>query len=117
MGAYTNKSSKVVLQEYLPYFCTLYTQDREFRLDMTKRLNLTEEEVGFLLGQKPDSQKVRRVFDDLRKVEAVGKTAESEDVPTSEDEAQPDGDGMEPDGPDEDLDAEPEVQSSLLQFE
>jgi replication factor C large subunit len=120
LGAHTNKSSKVVLQEYLPYFRTLYAQDREFRLNMTKKLGLSEEEVGYLLDQKPDSQKVRRVFDDLRKVEAVGKSTKSEEETRIEEDAQIDEESPEvnrdqPDASGED--PEPEVQSSLFQFE
>ncbi|KYK30077.1 MAG: hypothetical protein AYK23_04740 [Candidatus Proteinoplasmatales archaeon SG8-5] len=128
LGSHTNKSSKVVLQEYLPYFRTLYTQDREFRLNMTRRLGLTEEEVGFLLGQKPDSAKVRRVFDDLRKVEAVGKTPGTEDkaqadedAGTEEEASADEGslkeDGDRPEVASEEPEAEPDVQSSLFQFE
>jgi replication factor C large subunit len=117
LGAHTNKSSKVVLQEYLPYFRTLYTQDREFRLNMTRRLGLTEEEAGFLLGQKPDSQKIRRVFEDLRKVEAVGKTAE-ENVESGNGDEPLDADGDEPEPTEQE--EEPgleDVQSSLFHFE
>lgn len=114
LGAHTNKSTKVVLHEYLPYFRTLYTQDREFRLSMTKRLGLSEEDVGFLIGEKPDSQKVRRVFDDIRKIEAVGKAPEPEDEMPEPDiapaeEEPPSEDEQEPE-------PETEVQSSLFQF-
>ncbi len=113
LGAHTNKSAKVVLQEYLPYFRALYTQDREFRLTMTKKLALTEEEVGFLLGEKPDSHKVRHVFDALRKLESIGKgehrpdEESSPEVQSDEKEVQPETEN----------DIQTDTQSSLFEFE
>jgi len=84
LGKHTHSSNKVALQELLPYFRLLYTQDREFRLTMTKKLNLSEEQVGFLLNAKPDSHKVKHVFDDLRKVEAVSRPSKTDDEPDEE---------------------------------
>jgi replication factor C large subunit len=115
LGGHVNKSSKVALQEYLPYFKALYTQDREFRLTMTKKLALSEEEVGFLLEEKPDSHKVKHVFDALRRVESVSKgdqqpvgedtgedtIVEKESTPETEDEPR----------------SEIDTQSNLFEFE
>ncbi len=115
LGGHLNKSSKVALQEYLPYFRALYTQDREFRLTMTKKLALSEEEVGFLLDEKPDSHKVRHVFDALRRVESVSK---GEQQPVEEDTLEDTGTEKEiqPETEDEPR-SEIDTQSNLFEFE
>lgn len=115
LGGHLNKSSKVALQEYLPYFRALYTQDREFRLTMTKKLALSEEEVGFLLGEKPDSHKVRHVFDALRKVESASR---GEKQPVEEDTLEDTGTEKEiqPETEDETR-SEIDTQSNLFEFE
>ena len=118
LGRYLNTSNKVVLQEQLPYFRMMYTRDKEFRLSMTRRLALNEEEVGFLLEEKPDSHPVRHVFDALRKVGAIGKGGPpdvKDGEPTNEEkgsgiaDAQLDDDNTPP--------PEKETQSNLFQFE
>jgi hypothetical protein len=115
LGTHTNKSAKVALQEYLPYFRALYTQDREFRLTMTKKLALTEEEVGFLLGEKPDSHKVRYVFDALRKLESVSR---GEHQPDEESTPEVPNDGKEVRHETEnDIQIDKDTQSSLFEFE
>lgn len=120
LGRHLNTSNKVVLQEQLPYFRMMYTRDREFRLSMTRRLALSEEEVGFLLGEKADSHPVRHVFDALRKVDAISKGGPPDvrdEEPTNEE-----GSGItddEPDAPSEDDDTPPpekETQSNIFQF-
>ncbi|MBA3045673.1 MAG: replication factor C large subunit [Candidatus Thermoplasmatota archaeon] len=71
-------SGKRALQDILPYFKYLYNQDVEFRLSVTRRLNLTEDEVGYLLDAKPDTHHVRHVFDAMRKVDAVSRSGAAE---------------------------------------
>jgi replication factor C large subunit len=115
LGTHTNKSAKVALQEYLPYFRALYTQDREFRLTMTKKLALTEEEVGFLLREKPDSHKVRHVFDALRKLESVSK---GEHLPDEESTPEVKSDEKEVQTEtNDDIQTDKDTQSSLFEFE
>ncbi len=88
----THTSGKRALQDILPYFKIIYSQDPEFRISMTRRLNLTEEEVGFLFDAKPDTHQVRHVFDAMRKVsavprqEATGKEEEAPDDDAKKDE-------------------------------
>ena len=116
LGKHTHTSNRVALQELLPYFRQMYTQDREFRLTMTKKLNLTEEQVGFLLGAKPDSHPVRHVFDDLRKVDAVSRPSKKDEAPDTEDEpetAKKEEPAREIENPVED---EPEKQKNLFEF-
>ena len=114
LGKYTHNSSKMVLQEILPYFRQMYTQDREFRLTMTKKLNLTEEQVGFLLEAKPDSHKVKHVFDDLRKIDAVSRSSKE---PDTEEEPEPAAESEEVKEVEKPVEKEePEKQKSLFEF-
>jgi len=110
LGRHLNSSNRIALHEHLPFFRMLYTQDREFRLTMTKRLGLNENEVGFLLGEKADSHPVRHVFDALRKVEAVGRGGQSsaeQDEPVPYKDAAP---------PEDAKVEEKDIQSSLFEF-
>jgi replication factor C large subunit len=108
LGQHTRTSTRAALQEHLPYFRALYAQDREFRLSMTRRLRLSEEEVALLLGEKPDSHKVRHVFDALKKVEAVDQGSR-----TVRDGIE---NGEEPEA-EEPEQSEPETQKSIFEFQ
>ena len=110
LGKHTHSSRRMALQELLPYFRQMYINDREFQLTMTKKLNLTEEQVGFLLEAKPDSHQVKHVFDAIRKVEAVSR-------PSKRDE--PEDDEPEPESKSEAIpqeEKEPEKQKNLFEF-
>jgi replication factor C large subunit len=112
LGRLTHASNRMVLQDVLPYFKVIYAQDREFRLGMTRRLNLTEEEVGFLLDTKPDTHPVRHVFDALRKVDAVSRPAARDEDEKQDDEAPEE----ESSPPEEAKKEEPKQQKSLFEF-
>jgi replication factor C large subunit len=121
LGKVTHASNRMVLQDILPQFKILYTQDREFRLVMTKRLNLTEEEVGFLLDAKPDTHQVKHVFDALRKVDAVSRGPQKDETALEpSDDADPaEDDSPEPEEriqPEEPKKEEPRQQKSLFEF-
>jgi replication factor C large subunit len=121
LGKLTHASNRMVLQEIMPHFKILYTQDREFRLLMTKRLNLTEEEVGLLLDAKSDTHTVKHVFDALRKVDAVSRGPSKEDVEPQdpEEDAEPVNDAPESEEktqPEEPKKEEPKQQKSLFEF-
>ena len=115
LGKHTHSSGKMALQELLPYFRQLYVNDREFQLTMTKKLNLTEEQVGFLLEAKPDSHQVKHVFDAIRKVEAASRPSKTEEPePEKEEtESQPEAVDSETTAPEE---PEPEKQKNLFEF-
>ena len=84
---------------------------------MTRRLNLSEEQVGFLLGAKPDSHPVRHVFDDLRKVDAVSRSSRKEDTePEDEPETAKEEPAKEVEKPVEKEEPAPEKQKSLFEF-
>ena len=123
LGNYTRTSLRVALQDNLPYFQMLYSYDREFRLSMTRRLRLDEEQVGFLLGERPDSHPVRHVFDALEKVESVRRTSARADTEAGSAEPVADSDETATD-PDEsattepDMDEpEPDTQKNIFDFE
>ncbi|MDO9537454.1 MAG: replication factor C large subunit [Thermoplasmata archaeon] len=107
LGKLYHGSNKMVLQDILPYFKQLYTQDREFRLSMTRKLNLSEEEVSFLLDAKPDSHPVRHVFDALKKVDTVSRPRREEPEEEPDEEPAPDKKPEEP---------EKQQQKSLFEF-
>jgi replication factor C large subunit len=89
LAKFTHTSGKRALQDILPYFKSMYAQDPEFRIAMTRRLNLTEEDVGFLLEAKPDTHQVKHVFDAMRKVNAAQKTDEPKDESEEEQKPEP----------------------------
>jgi len=117
IGRLAHAHERRVIRDILPYFKAMYAGDREFRLQMTRRLNLTEEEVGFLLDTKSDTHPVRHVFDALRKVDAVSKAAPKEEESGG---AEADGEAAQEDGQDTG-DSEPrkdgqKPQKSLFEF-
>ncbi|MDD4308040.1 MAG: replication factor C large subunit [Thermoplasmata archaeon] len=112
LGKFTHASNRMALQDVLPYFKILYTQDREFRLYMTKRLNLTEEEVGFLLDVKSDTHPVKHVFDALEKMQAVSRPPEKAEEPDPVEESETEPAAQ----PEETKKEEPKQQKSLFEF-
>ena len=82
---------------------------------MTKKLNLTEEQVGFLLEAKPDSHQVKHVFDAIRKVEAVSRPSKRDEPEDDETEDnKPEDEKIQPTSELED--DEPEKQKNLFEF-
>ncbi len=117
LGRMTHTSEKRVLQDVFPYFKAMYAGDREFRLYMTRRLNLTEEEVGFLLDTKADTHPVRHVFDAMRKVDAASKPAAREDGPDEDAEEEPQEDSTGDAAPEQEPKKEEQKpQKSLFEF-
>jgi replication factor C large subunit len=89
LAKFVHTSGKRALQDILPYFKSMYAQDPEFRIAMTRRLNLTEEDVGFLLDAKPDTHHVKHVFDAMRKVNTAQKADEPKDESEEEQNPEP----------------------------
>lgn len=112
LGRLSHTSIKSSVQDVLPQFKQLYAQDMEFRLTMTRRLNLAEDEVGFLLEAKPDSHTVKHVYDALRKVDSAtredGKDEAENDEPDTVEEEPP----AAPQPPKD----EPKSQKNLMDF-
>ena len=71
LGELTHMSTRSVRQDLLPTFKMLFQHDEEFRISMTAELELGEEEIGFLLGDKIDSAAVKRVMAEAKKAAAA----------------------------------------------
>ena len=67
LGELTHMSSRSARQDLLPSFKLLFQRDEAFRLRMVVDLELEEEEIGFLLGDKIDSAAVKRVVAEAKK--------------------------------------------------
>jgi replication factor C large subunit len=77
IGEMVHMSTAEVRQELLPYFRTLFKTDKEFQLRMALDLGLEDEEVAFILEEKLDSNAVKHVMSDMKKVvDAKGKKME-----------------------------------------
>ncbi len=72
LGEMTHMSTRSARQDLLPTFKLLFQRNEEFRIRMTMDLELEEEEIGFLLGDKIDSAAVKRVLAEAKK--AAGGT-------------------------------------------
>lgn len=67
LGELTHMSTRSARQDLMPTFKLLFQRDEEFRIRMTADLELEEEEIGFLLGDKVDSAAVKRVVVEAKK--------------------------------------------------
>ncbi|UCD92219.1 MAG: replication factor C large subunit [Methanobacteriota archaeon] len=70
VGDYCHTSSGVVSRDMFPNFKFLFNSDSDFRFHITERLDLTEREVGFLMGEKEDSAAVRHLIEAIRKMKS-----------------------------------------------
>jgi replication factor C large subunit len=68
LGEVAHLSSSQARQDLLPYFRWLFQKDKEFQLKMVIDLDLEDEEVAFLLGEKLDSNAVKHVISDVKRV-------------------------------------------------
>ena len=55
-------SAKQTRQDILPYFSKIYTSDPEFALKSSLDLELEQEEIAYILGEKIDSSSVKRIM-------------------------------------------------------
>lgn len=68
LGGVTHLSSKQVRQDLLPYFRLLFQRDKDFQIKMAIDLELEDEETAFLLGEKLDSNAVKHVMSDIKRM-------------------------------------------------
>jgi replication factor C large subunit len=68
IGKETFTSSNVAKSDILPSFSFLFLNDFEFRISMTARLEFSEREVAFLIGEKEDSTAVRQTIEQARRL-------------------------------------------------
>ncbi|MFQ5909796.1 MAG: replication factor C large subunit [Thermoplasmata archaeon] len=88
IGEYTVTSSRVAKSDILPSFSFLFVNDFEFRVAMTTRLDLSEREVAFLLGEKEDSSAVKQTVEQARRLRE-GKTVEIKEIEDFERQTEP----------------------------
>ncbi len=62
LAIYLHTSTRRVDLDVLPYVKMMVSNDPDLRVIITKELNLEPEELGFLMGKKPDSKDVKAVF-------------------------------------------------------
>ncbi len=89
LGEMTHMSSRSARQDLMPSFKLLFQRDEEFRIRMTADLELEEEEVGFLLGDKIDSAVVKRVLAEAKKAPAAPAPRKSSESAPAEDRPEP----------------------------
>lgn len=61
IGMECHASKKQVIQDIIPYFKELFQKNSEFRIDMSIKLGLEQEEMAFLLEQKVDAAAVKHL--------------------------------------------------------
>ena len=62
LAIYLHTSTRRADLDILPYLKQMIANDSDLRIIVTKELMLEPEELGFLLGKKPDSKEVKAVF-------------------------------------------------------
>lgn len=85
IGRECHASKAQTQTDILPYFQTLYQANKEFRLNMSIRLDVQQEEAAYLLDQKVDSAAVKQLMQELTvmKGNATGAIKEDESRPKS----------------------------------
>jgi replication factor C large subunit len=86
IGRECHASKAQTQTDILPYFQTLYQVNKEFRLNMSVRLNVHQEEAAYLLDQKVDSASVKHLMQELAVIQNgpnVNAKAEDEARPKS----------------------------------
>lgn len=78
LADYTHNSTKRVAQDILDPIKTIFKSDAEFRSVLVHEADLDADDVGFLLGEKSDSKKVKAV---LEEAAGYGRSLPSESAP------------------------------------
>ena len=87
LGEAVHTSSKQAKQDVLPYFSRLYRSDPEFALKTSLDLELEQEEIAYILGEKLDSASVKRIMKEMMPVDEKGK--EKKAAPKSKETKKP----------------------------
>jgi replication factor C large subunit len=69
LGEMTHNSKAEARQEILPTTKQLFSSDWQFAIWLTKKLELEEDEVAFLMDEDADSPKVERIFAEIKEEE------------------------------------------------
>ena len=71
IGRHCHTSRTTVREDILFLFRYLFKNDRDFAVGMLTKLALEDEEIGYLLDEKPDSARVRHLMDEAEKVQGT----------------------------------------------
>jgi len=71
IGAKAHTSKSRARGDILPYLSWLFQKNRDFRIALSIDLDLEQEEMAFLLGEKIDSQAVKHLMAEIAKVRDV----------------------------------------------
>lgn len=80
MADYTHNSTKRVLTDLLEPYKTLFKNDPELRVVVAAEAGLDEDEVGFLMGEKPDSKTVKSIMASAKEFAPRGDPDDTPDV-------------------------------------
>jgi replication factor C large subunit len=69
IGHLCHTSRTVAREDILSWFKYLFKNDRDFAIKMLIKLDLEDEEIAYLLDEKPDSAKVRHLIEEAEKVQ------------------------------------------------
>lgn len=79
LGHYCHTSRNVVAQDVMPYFRHIYKSDHDFAVSMSINLDLTKEEMGWLLEEKTSANKVKYLLSEIKKtIERQSQSTETE---------------------------------------
>lgn len=67
IGAHCHTSSRTVRRDILPYFKYIYRCDHDFAVNMSINLDIANEELSWLLDEKPTSNKVKYLLNEIKK--------------------------------------------------
>ena len=117
LADYTHNSTKRVSQDVLDPLRAIFRQDPEFRVMLVHDAMLDEDDVGFLLGEKSDSKKVKEI---MAEAAEYGKNNPAAFVPVypeipEEFRSKPEENEREPDA-EEPKSERPKGQRSLFDF-
>jgi len=77
IAEHCHMSRRAVLDEFLHYFAVLYRENEKFRIDITRKLELTENEIAYLLGDKASESAVKAVLEAAKaRAEEIEKIVE-----------------------------------------
>lgn len=68
LGKFTHTSKDVARMDTYPYFKFMYASNHDFKLNISALLDLNEEEIGYLIDEKPDSHPVKHVVEEVKKL-------------------------------------------------
>ncbi len=69
IGRHCHTSRTTVREDILFLFRYLFKNDRDFAIRMLMKLDIEDEEIGYLLDEKPDSARVRHLMDEAEKAQ------------------------------------------------